>query len=211
MGYRDPTVRVRRRCSVRFVETETYEFMTDGTDLVAVSMRFRLASQSAMDRAYGPPFEGGHKPIVLRRCRPQQGRQRGRKVHEDRLDMRVLNPVRQAPDEAGLAWGDRRLEGRLVHQFISVAARRCRRMRALVGAVYAVSASNATREWADVRVDVEVDEGWNVGWNERWSVGWNLETVAMPHEYGCGRRNGMRGRTLISAVALTLLAPAPGL
>ena len=45
-----------------------------------------------------------------------------------------------------------------------------------------------------------------------WTVEWRLlETVAMPHQYGYGRRNGMRGRSLISAVALTLLAPAPGL
>ena len=81
------------------------------------------------------------------------------------------------------------------------------------------STGNVAREWPDVRVDVEVDEGWNVGWNgrwngrwnERWNVGWNLETVATPHEYGCGTRNGMRWRSLISAVALTLLAPAPGL
>lgn len=42
--YRDPSLRMWRRCSVRLVECELCEFVTDRADLVAVSLPFRLPS-----------------------------------------------------------------------------------------------------------------------------------------------------------------------
>jgi hypothetical protein len=42
--YGDSSLGMWRRCSVRFVDRELYEFVTDGADLVAVSLPFRLAS-----------------------------------------------------------------------------------------------------------------------------------------------------------------------